>query len=114
VAQLNRGLGIVADTRRVSHFSLLPIEDAPSFGYAQDRFSRALSEKRDDESCGGNELGSEDQDFGCGEEIIKQNPYFSQNQGELRHPQFVCRLFTDGSGPPADLLPLLEKATRPL
>jgi hypothetical protein len=40
---------------------------------------------------GGNDLGSEDQDFGRGKNVIKQNPisHFSQNQGELGHPQFI-------------------------
>ena len=37
---------------------------------------------------GSKELGSEDQDFGRGKDMIDQN-LLSQKQGEVGHPQFV-------------------------
>ena len=76
------------------------IEGAPSFDCAQDRFSRVLCEKWDDERCGGNELGSEDQDFGRGKDIVDQNPLLLK-PGRSGAPLVL----PTRSGPPARVVP---------
>ena len=53
--------------------------------------SRALCEKWDDERCGDDDLGTDDQDFGRGRDIVTQNP----TSHKIREKWGTLSLFTD-------------------